>query len=195
MCFCTIMTHCSSECRARFLLVEGAYGFEFKDGVYKYSSVSVFFRLSLSLSLSIANRGIIAHFSLSLVSRYLFVVFEWYFRLPGSRSRMSTSSFKSLSSVVCVTVCYMLAMPTPTAAYEVSPTGGWGSNPPTPTCAEKLLKNQKASVCRVWCMPMPLSIIIPYPGIRPPAAGRAFIGLALRRPRACLVSAAPDILR
>jgi hypothetical protein len=45
------MTHCSSECRARFLLVEGAYGFEFKDGVYKYSSVSVFFRLSLSLSL------------------------------------------------------------------------------------------------------------------------------------------------
>jgi hypothetical protein len=51
MCFCTIMTHCSSECRARFLLVEGAYGFEFKDGVYKYSSVSVFFRLSLSLSL------------------------------------------------------------------------------------------------------------------------------------------------
>merc|ERR1711918_335058 len=38
MCFCTIMTHCSSECRARFLLVEGAYGFEFKDGVYKYSS-------------------------------------------------------------------------------------------------------------------------------------------------------------
>ena len=149
MCFCTIMTHCSSECRARFLLVEGAYGFEFKDGVYKYSSVSVFFRLSLSLSLSIANRGIIAHFSLSLVSRYLFVVFEWYFRLPGSRSRMSTSSFKSLSSVVC----YMLAMPTSYAYSGLRATRfrqlGAGGATPLPLPAQRSSSKIKKHPCAV----------------------------------------------
>jgi hypothetical protein len=83
---------------------------------------------------------------------------------------MSTSSFKSLSSVVCYMFMYMLAMPT--AAYALRGFANWGlgEQPPYPYLRREA--PQKSKSIRVPCV-VHAHAIVHYNTIsRHPASGR-----------------------